>query len=153
MPKRVLVPLDGSAFSEMAIEHAVDSAGSGGQLILCRAPEVIPVPVMAKLFEHQEVVQNAQEQLNQEVADYLQQWAARLAERGLRVSTIQLQGAASESILACAQAEKVDLIVMSSQGRSGLDRLLFGSVAEQVWRHSTCPVLLLGARATRHGTG
>ncbi len=47
----------------------------------------------------------------------------------------------SEEILACAEEEKVDLIVMGTHGRKGVDRLLFGSVAERVLKGAPCPVL------------
>lgn len=54
-----------------------------------------------------------------------------------------LQGVASAEIRAFAEREQIDLIVMSSHGRTGLSRLLMGSVAENVLRHAKCPVLVL----------
>jgi nucleotide-binding universal stress UspA family protein len=57
------------------------------------------------------------------------------------------QGNAAETILRVAHEEKCDLIVMATHGRTGLVRLLLGSVAEQVLRQAPCPVLTLGAPA------
>ncbi len=54
-----------------------------------------------------------------------------------------LQGVASVEIRALAEREQIDLIVMSSHGRTGLSRLLMGSVAENILRHAKCPVLIL----------
>ncbi len=54
-----------------------------------------------------------------------------------------LQGVPSAEIRALAESENIDLIVMSSHGRTGLSRLLMGSVAENVLRYAKCPVLIL----------
>lgn len=63
-----------------------------------------------------------------------------------------LQGVAAAEISGLAEREQVDLIVMSSHGRSGLSRLLMGSVAESVLRHAKCPVLILKQFAAEQGT-
>ena len=60
-----------------------------------------------------------------------------------------LFGAAPEAILRLAEEEQVDLIVMGSHGRGWLGRLLMGSVAENVMRHATCPVLIVKPPGTR----
>jgi nucleotide-binding universal stress UspA family protein len=52
-------------------------------------------------------------------------------------------GDPAEKILAFAQQEHIDLIVMGSQGRSGLDRMIFGSVANKVVKNASCPVLTI----------
>jgi universal stress protein A len=62
-----------------------------------------------------------------------------------------LQGVASVEIRALAEREEIDLIVMSSHGRTGLSRLLMGSVAENVLRHAKCPVLILKLPAMEQG--
>ena len=54
-----------------------------------------------------------------------------------------IEGEPSAAICRLAESEHVDLIVMSSHGRSGLSRLLLGSVAESVLRHAPCPVLIV----------
>lgn len=70
--------------------------------------------------------------------------AARVAaaqERGLRARSVLRIGVPHEEIVAACTAEAPDMIVMGTHGRSGLNRLLMGSVAERVVRTSPCPVL------------
>jgi nucleotide-binding universal stress UspA family protein len=57
-----------------------------------------------------------------------------------------LEGPASDDLLRLARQHAVDLIAMTTHGRIGADRMLFGSVAEDVLRHTPCPVLLVRAR-------
>ena len=71
--------------------------------------------------------------------------AARLPGFDERVSV----GRASEEILKLATEQRVDLIVMGTQGRGPLGRMLFGSTAHQVVRHATCPVLTVRPTTTR----
>ena len=52
-------------------------------------------------------------------------------------------GAPAEKILAFAQKEKVDMIIMGAHGRAGLDRVIFGSVANKVVKSASCPVLTI----------
>jgi nucleotide-binding universal stress UspA family protein len=59
-------------------------------------------------------------------------------------------GPAAETIRRYGEDEKIGLIAMTTHGRSGLPRLLFGSVAERILRTATVPVLLLKAPAGRH---
>ena len=58
-------------------------------------------------------------------------------------------GAPADEILAFAERVHIDLIVMGSHGRTGLSRLITGSVAEKVMRGSKCPVLILKSRVKR----
>lgn len=62
---------------------------------------------------------------------------------GLPVATLALCGAVAQGILDAVQAEYVDLVVMSSHGRSGFRRLALGSVTERVIRHAPVPILVL----------
>ena len=64
-----------------------------------------------------------------------------------RVRRVLVEGDAGAAILDVARDEKVDMIVLSTHGRTGLTRLLMGSVAEYVIRYATCPVLTLKTAA------
>jgi nucleotide-binding universal stress UspA family protein len=75
---------------------------------------------------------------------YLERLQKRLARRGRSVRTVVRSGQAAAEILACARAERVDVIAMSSHGRSGLQRALLGSVAQAVVQKARLPVLLVG---------
>ncbi len=63
-----------------------------------------------------------------------------------------LTGPADEEIVNLAAEKQIDLIVMASHGRTGLSRLLMGSVAEQVMRNASCPVLIVKQPVTKHDT-
>jgi len=62
---------------------------------------------------------------------------------GLTVEEVIVHGEAAAEIVRVARERDVDLIVISSHGRTGLGRILFGSTAEAVVRHASCPVLVL----------
>ena len=66
-----------------------------------------------------------------------------LLQSGVRTELFLRNGPATDIIVAFAVARKADLIIMGSQGRTGLRRLLIGSVAERVVRHAHCPVLVV----------
>jgi nucleotide-binding universal stress UspA family protein len=61
----------------------------------------------------------------------------------VQTETVILKGAPADGILSYAKESQIDLIVMSTHGRTGLARFVFGSVAESVLRQATCPVLLV----------
>lgn len=75
----------------------------------------------------------------------------RAADPQLRVDYRVTEGDAPEEVLRFAQAEHCDLIVMGSHGRSGVERLLVGSVAEEILRKATCPVLVVKAPVAAAG--
>jgi nucleotide-binding universal stress UspA family protein len=133
----ILVPLDGSELAESALLKATELCqSSGARLLLLRATEAHRRPG-ADLTEAQiEVVADAEA--------YLGQVAERLRAQGLaNVETSVWYGPAVFAIVEAARLRKVDLIVMSTHGRSGLGRLMLGSVAESVLRSTTTPILLI----------
>jgi nucleotide-binding universal stress UspA family protein len=74
---------------------------------------------------------------------YLAGVAARLEAKGLSVTYDAPEADASDIIVTRAGEQGIDLIAMTTHGRSGLGRLVFGSTAEAVVRHAPCPVLLV----------
>jgi nucleotide-binding universal stress UspA family protein len=134
--KKILIPLDGSALAESAISTASEVAGNESTLMLLRAAEAHTLPGVDPTEAQVEVVREAEE--------YLAALAARLKEQGVaRVETSVWYGPAASAIVEAARLRKADLIVMSTHGRSGLGRLILGSVAESVLRGSLTPILLL----------
>ena len=79
--------------------------------------------------------------------EYLGGIADRLAARGRHIHIRTALGSAAAAIVTTAQAEKADLIAMTTHGRGGIRRLVFGSVAEEVLRTAPVPVLLFRDRA------
>lgn len=137
--KRMLVPLDGSALAEAAIDAALDLGGSpASTLILLRAAEAHTLPGADPTDEQVAVVREAE--------TYLAAVAERLAKRGVKdVETGVWYGPAATAIIEAAKLKKADLIVMSTHGRSGLGRLIVGSVAESVLRGTTTPLCIVRA--------
>ncbi|HEY7586667.1 MAG TPA: universal stress protein [Candidatus Deferrimicrobiaceae bacterium] len=141
MYKKILVPLDGSALAERAITHAAEIArGAGAELILL---EVVQVP-LAKTPEagSTEEIKSIQEIAAQSKI-YLNMLAARVGKEGVKVRTVVMEGAADGAILGFAHNEDVDIIVMSTHGRTGLSKALMGSVAEKVMLTTKRPVMLV----------
>src|SRR5262245_20303084 len=119
---KVLVPLDGSRLAEQALTKALDVAETGKtSLLLLRAAEASAWPGVDPTDEQVCVVQEAEE--------YLNAVQARLADQGLRkVETSVWYGPPASAIVEAARAAHADLIVMTTHGRSGLGRLILGSV-------------------------
>ncbi len=111
--------------------------------------DIKDVATLAALFEVDSNYGRWQEpvlvvELN-EAKDYLGGIETRLTREGLTVTTDVRQGRVAREVIAAAQPS--DVIVMASHGRGGLSRWLLGSVAEDVVRHATVPVLLVHAGA------
>jgi len=139
-PKMILIPLDGSRLAEGALEAARGFAGEGATLILLRAAEAHGSAFMDPNEAQVAVVREAEE--------YLAGVAARLRQTGVEnVETSVWYGPPAEAIGDAAHFRKADLIVMSTHGRSGLGRLVLGSVAESVLRSTSTPILLLRPEA------
>ncbi len=134
--QKILVATDGSKYSRAAIEKAIDFAKSyGGELNIL---SVIDVP--AEFYaEAPEVADD----LIRKAKGYVED-ARELAEAsGIKTTTFVREDEAYEAITAIAKEQKVDTIILGSHGRTGLKRLLMGSVTEKVIGHAPCPVLVV----------
>ena len=141
MYKRVLVPLDGSTVAEAIIPFFLEIAGPlDMEVVLLRVVE--PIPPMA-LEASQHVVVEDPEERRAEALAYLAPIADNLRARGVRVETEARRGEPAREILAGARAVGADLIAMTTHGRTGFGRVLFGSIAEAVLRHADVPVFLM----------
>ena len=151
MFSKVLVPLDGSKVGEAAIP-AIEQLFS--KLARGTSVEVILIGVIT-LLRHWVVVGEAsapvsytEEELKlikQNVDKYLIKAGESLTKMGITVKTMVPTGNAAEQIIQAADDTGVDLIAMSTHGRSGLRRLAFGSVTDKVLHHSKVPVLMVRA--------
>ena len=138
-PKKILVPLDGSRLAEVALPEAFDFGRRGATVVLLRVVEPKRLPAADPLETEVTAVREAE--------GYLASIATRATLAGVpTVETSVWYGTVAESIIDAAHVREVDLIVMSSHGRSGLGRLVLGSVAETVLRGTTTPILLLRDR-------
>ena len=142
MYKRAIVPLDGSALAETIIPFLVEIAGPlDMSVVLLRVVEPIPPSVVGGPTHG--MLENIDVRLK-DASEYLAPLAVGLRARGIQVECLVRHGQpVSDKILAVAIEAGADLIAMTTHGRSGLGRLLFGSVAEALLRQAHVPVFLL----------
>jgi nucleotide-binding universal stress UspA family protein len=147
---RLLVSLDGSVVSERALPWVRELAHSlAAELVLTRIVVTTGRPVSGELADFAPALSSTVPDEDERTADwYLEGVAAQLRADGLRVTTTIRSGDPAAGILAVARDDHVTCIVMGTHGRSGLTRALLGSVALNVLRRGTLPVLL--ARPTLH---
>jgi nucleotide-binding universal stress UspA family protein len=142
MYKKILVPLDGSELSESVLNHVVTIATN------CQVPEVVlarvrePLDKSVKKTLDAKIFSQLDEAYYDEAANYLEEIATTLKRKGIAVKVEVLSGKPAEEILKYSQRSGVDLIIMSTHGRSGVSRWVFGSVADKVIRQTEIPVLI-----------
>jgi len=143
MYKRAMVPLDGSSVAEAIIPFILDIAGPlDMEVVLLRVVEPI-APMVIEGSRHVEVEDIEARRTDAE--EYLAPVAVELRNKGVRVESRVRRGNTTEEIVAAARETGADLIAMSTHGRGGLGRLMFGSVAQAVLGHVDMPVLLMRA--------
>lgn len=142
MYRHILVPLDGSAIAEQVLPHVEELAKVlGARVTVLRVTR--PVDTVGGVPVSTEERWQAEE--DAEAIPYLQDLEQRLRARGLETTSARATGPMPATIIAQASGLGADLIAMTTHGRGGLKRLALGSVAEEVVRHATCPVLLVRA--------
>ena len=142
-PTKVLVPLDGSRFGEQAIGAVARFTGADRREVVLL--QVVAPVNPAPLLRDDSVARRSVETRYSKANAYLDGVGKRLGLRGVPARTLVRSGDPAEEILGCAKADGASLIAMSTHGRSGLRRTLFGSVAEAVIRSSPLPVLIVRA--------
>lgn len=160
MFKKIAVPLDGSKLAECALPYVEELARGCGveEIVLISVTEQVRAQVRApearELYHSREdpgvqrggiattVTFGKQERQAQR---YLDRIAKKLKAKDVKVRTQVLCWPPAEAIASYAGENDVDIVVMSSHGRSGLSRWSHGSVAEKVFRASCVPVLMIKA--------
>ena len=142
MVKHVLVPLDGSEGSENAFEFALEEF-SDTRLTLVhvvnpKSSEKIQVTEGSIPFDDEK-----REEIIEESATFLDEYAQDAEEHGIEATKVYKGGEPSEEVVEYAEENEIDHIVMGSHGRSGVSRVLLGSVAEDVTRNSPVPVTVV----------
>jgi nucleotide-binding universal stress UspA family protein len=138
--RRLLVPVDFSESSLGALRHAVNlAAESNGSLTIVH---VVPADY-GLLRIGREEWQDLDKSLQRQAAHRLRSLADADVPQDIETMLEVRLGRPAEEIVAAATESKSDLIVLSTHGHSGLDRLLIGSVADRVARLAPCPVFLL----------
>lgn len=138
------MPTDFSGCANYALPYAASIARATGATIICvHAVEPIAPAVGYSGLAEPMPIADISEQLEDSAGRELPQLAGCEAFSGLKVEEVIVHGDAAAEIVRVAGDREVDLIVISSHGRTGLGRIIFGSTAEAVVRHATCPVLVV----------
>jgi len=156
MFKKILVPLDGSRFSSHALRYAIDIIKHyKARLILVRAIEpAVPISTAASSIgiESPSSVRAAMEAAetqdrlnNRRAGQYMRKKLHEVTSQGIDANCHVVTGDPYESI----KKEKVDLVVMTTHGKSGFKRAILGSVADKVVRDSRVPVLVIRPKSRK----
>ena len=152
MYDRLLVALDGSPPAEHVLEHAQALAQAFGSSIILLRAIVSAEMVLTQAAAADTSIGQIAPVLDPDVIveadrsaaiEYLENIATDLRVRNLKVEIETPEGPANNVIVERAAAIGAGLILMTTHGRSGLGRVVFGSVADSVLRHAPCPVLMV----------
>jgi nucleotide-binding universal stress UspA family protein len=153
MFKKILVPLDGSSLAEQALRPAIELArpfavqSGQGHLLLLHVPAydqtAVPLPAGSGLYwaDGDNSWLERQRYARRRANDYLQTLRTCHESPRLAVSTKVVDGDVAGIIVDMAKDLNIDLIVMASHGRTGLQRWMLGSITERVLHSAHCPVL------------
>lgn len=137
---KILVPTDGSEPSMRAAEFAIKLAKKFNS-------EIITVYVIDRLIMEEVSKVHEKQELEDEIkrkAERSLNYVVKSAEiEGLKATPILLEGQPYDQIIRQAEISSVDIIVMGTTGRRGMERILIGSVAERVIEYAPCPVLVV----------
>jgi nucleotide-binding universal stress UspA family protein len=136
--KSILFATDGSKFSEAATDKAIDFAKSYGS-------ELDVITVVDVTEEFMARAPGALEDLVKKAKSMVEDVKKKADSKGIKAESIVREGDAYKAIINIAKKQKVNAIIMGSHGRTGLKRLLMGSVTERVIGHAPCPVLVVKA--------
>jgi nucleotide-binding universal stress UspA family protein len=140
--ERILVPTDFSVPSERAWRAARRLARAvGAEVVLLHV--LVDTPLYSETVMSAEQVRGAYAATRGWAERKLGEWADEARAEGLGVRTAFRTGVAHEEIVAAARETRAGLIAIGTHGRSGLDRVLLGSVADRVIRLAPCPVLAI----------
>lgn len=143
MYQRILVPVDGSRCSLVALDHAVELARCcQGRLTVLFALDPMQPAIPVGMYGQAVAADQVVEDLTRAAREILEKAAEHARSQGAAVETRLVEGSHPVEAIAAALADH-DLAVMGSHGRSGFKRLLMGSITEGVIRHRAGMVLVV----------
>lgn len=141
MDERILVPFDGSPLSERALERAL-SIHPEADIVVLHVINPIEIVYEAE-SKGLQTAESWHNQMTEQARNLCAEAEERAEEMGCTISTIVQMGQPARKILECIAKQGIDHVIMGSHGRSGVSRLLLGSVAERVMRQSPVPVTIV----------
>ena len=142
--RQILLPTDFSGCANYALPYAAAIARATGARIICVhvVEAVVPAVGYTGLAEPMPIAD-----ISEQLEDSAERELPRLTDceelKGVEVEEVIVHGDAAAEIVSLAEEREADLIVIASHGRTGLGRMIFGSTAEAVVRHASCPVLVV----------
>ena len=140
--KKILLPTDGSKYSDISEKHALAIAAANNA-------EIIALSVIENSFSlglpDTETISEVNRLLKEENENNLKKVERLRDECGLDVEirTLVKEGSTAKAILETIEEEDIDLVVIGSSGKSGIDKFLMGSVADKVVKSAKCCVLVI----------
>ena len=146
--RKILVPLDGSEFAERVLPYVRGTKGVfDAEIILLHVPEVPEAELYGAVAD---LIAELRAEAERRGRTYLEGVASVLREEGLNVRTLVTGSDPAATILEVAEKENVDVIMYTTHGRGGVERVLLGSVAERLSRHAQSLLFLLPIRERRN---
>jgi nucleotide-binding universal stress UspA family protein len=145
--KKILIPFDGSPFSEASIPYVKELAKeTNGEIILLRVsePPVLSADRSPAIKPSWEEYRNIlMTEIRRQAEEYLEGIKTNIEKSKIKVRSQAILGKAAEGILQVAKKENINLIAMTTHGRTGVSRWVYGSVASRIVEESLQPVMLI----------
>lgn len=139
--RRILHPTDFSRASTPAFKRAVEMAKANRSELVVAHVLVPSMPIMGDGYISPQVYEDLDAAARSAAQKQLRKLVDRAKQAGVRAKGLLLDGVAHERIARAARAQKADLVVIGTHGRTGFAKLFLGSVASRVLAVSPCPVL------------
>ncbi|MBP2045576.1 universal stress protein [Methanobacterium aggregans] len=146
MYKKILLPTDGSKYANKAAEHAIWIASeSCAEIIVLNVVEtssLVGLPAEDLIVKITEMLKEEGKLAIEHIVEIAEDSPTEAkCEKTIKITSKTKEGSPAEAILKTIEEEDIDLVVMGTSGKHGLDRFLLGSVTEKVVRSAGCPVL------------
>ena len=138
MYKKILLPTDGSTYTDPEVERVKKLIDDDGEIIVLS----VAGRLTSSAFQSRRKVKKVNEKLKKDAQKFVDNMAAKFDD-SLNVTKMVKSGFPAETIKQVTEEEGVDLIIISSSGKSGIHKFVLGSVAEKVLKDSEIDVLLV----------
>ena len=138
MYKKILLPTDGSTYTDQEVERVKKLIDDDGEIIVLS----VAGRLTSSAFQSRRKVKKVSEKLKKDAHKFVDNMAAKFDD-SLNVTKMVKSGFPAETIKQVTEEEGVDLIIISSSGKSGIHKFVLGSVAEKVLKDSEIDVLLV----------
>lgn len=138
MYKKILLPTDGSTYADQEVERVEKLIADDGEIIILS----VAGRLTSSAFQSRKKVRKVNEKLKKDAQRFVDNMASKFDD-SYNVKKMVVTGFPAETIKQVAEEENVDLIIISSSGKSGIHKFVIGSVAEKVLKDSEIDVLLV----------